>query len=225
NTFNIDLDTIKIGSVKDATEDVIFSDGNEDLQINRIFKLTGDENVFDFDKTFYNSRTIAQGATENLPIRFNGLTLGEQRMTLIVESDAAPNYGVKIDTIHIRGFVAERDTLDLSITPEDLTVRACNFDTLNIDLLNTGNTSFYVKSIDIVSDIQIAKFLDNDFSDTLSPDQSMSRQLVVMSSGNKTDKIYYNIVVYDIAQEKDSMFVAESNITSIQDIISINPFE
>lgn len=225
STYNIDLDTIKIYSFKDSTVNVILSNGNEDLKINRIFKLIGDENVFEFDKTFYDSRTIASGTTEKLPIRFNGLTLGEQNMTLIVESDAAPNYDVKTDTIHIRGFVAEQDTLDISITPEDITVRSCNFDTLDIEIKNTGNTEFVLKNIDVVADIQIARFLDYNFGDTLLPSESISKRLVVMSSGNKTEKIYYNILVYDIYQDKDSSFVAESNITSLQDAVIINPFD
>ncbi len=223
-TYNIDLDTIKIYSFKDAIENALLSDGNEDLKINRIFKFIGDEDVFDFNKSFYDSRTIAQGETETLPIRFNGLTLGEHQMTLIVESDAAPNYGIKTDTIHIRGFVEEQDTLDLAITPENITVQSCNFDTLSINIKNKGNTSFFVKNIDVISDIKIARFLDDSFGDTLLPSESINKQIVVMSSGNKTDKIYYNIIVNDIIQGKDSIFVTESNITSIQDQISINPF-
>ena len=223
NTYDIDLDTIKVFSFKDSTVDVIFSNGNEDLKINRISKFIGDENVFDFDKAFYNSRTIAKGVTEQLPIRFNGLTLGLHTMTLIVESDAAPNYGVKTDTIYIRGFVAERDTLDISVTPEDLTVQSCNFDTLSINISNTGNTEFIIKNIEIVSDIQIARFLDNTFGDKLEPNKSVDKSVVVMSSGNKTDKIYYKINVYDVDQELDSIFVAESNITSVQDKVVINP--
>lgn len=225
NTYDIDLDTIKIFSFRDSTVDVIFSNGNEDLKIKRIFKLVGDENVFEFDKSFYNSRDIAQGVTEKLPIRFNGLTLGLQNMTLIVESDAAPNYETKIDTIHIRGFVSERDTLGISVDPEDITVQSCNFDTLSVHINNIGNTSFVIRNIDVVSDIQVARFLDFQFGDTLLPTKSVIKRLVVMSSGNKTDKIYYNINVYDIDQKKDSLLVAESNLTSIQDKVVINPFE
>ncbi len=222
-TYDIDLDTIKIFSSKDSTVDVIFSDGNEDLKINRIFKLLGDENVFEFDKSFYNSRTLGQGVTESLPIRFNGLSLGLQTMTLIVESDAAPNYGVKTDTIHIRGFVDERDTLDILVTPEDLTVQSCNLDTLSLSITNTGNTQFIIKNIDIVSDIQIARFLDNTFGEPLESGSTLVKEIVVMSSGNKTDKIYYNIDVFDLDQEIDSVFVAESNITSLQNKVVINP--
>ena len=223
NTYDIDLDTIKVFSFKDSTADVIFSLGNEDLKINRISRITGDENIFEFDKSFYNSRTLAKGITEQLPIRFNGLTLGLHTMTLIVESDAAPNYGVKTDTILIRGFVAERDTLDISITPEDLTVRSCTFDTLSISISNIGNTNFIIRNIDIVTDIQVARFLDNTFGDTLIPNQIVNKRLVVMSSGNKTDRIYYNIHLYDLDQGLDSNFVTESNITSIQDKLIINP--
>jgi|GEM_PF-1496126 len=223
-TYDIDLDTIKIFSFKDSTVDVIFSNGNEDLKINRIFKFIGDENVFDFDKSFYNSRTVTQGATERLPIRFNGLTLGEQFMTLVVESDAAPNYGVKTDTIRIRGFVAEQDTLDISINPEDLTVQACKFDTLSIDIRNTGNTRFYIRKIDITTDIHKAEFINDKFGDTLLPEESLTKRLLVMSSGNTSNKIYYNIDVFDLDQNKDSIFVAESNINSIQNMVSINPF-
>lgn len=225
NTYDIDLDTIKILDYRDSTVDVIFSNGNEDLKIKRIFKLVGDENVFTFDKSFYDSRDIAQGVTEKLPIRFNGLTLGLQNMTLIVESDAAPNYETKVDTIRIRGFVAERDTLGISVDPENKTVQSCNFDTMSVHIKNIGNTSFLITNIDVVTDIQVARFIDSQFGDTLLPSKSITKQLVVMSSGNKTDKIYYNIKVYDIDQKIDSVIVVESNITSTQDKIVINPFD
>ena len=225
STYNIDLDTIKIFSFKDSTVDVIYSNGNEDLKINRIIKYIGDENVFEFDNSFYGTRIIPIGITEKLPIRFNGLTLGEQTMTLIVESDAAPNFGVKTDTIRIRGFVEEQDTLDVAINPSDLNVIACNFDTLGIDIINTGNTEFYIKQIDLVSNVQVAHFLNNQFNDTLRPGDRITKRLVVMSSGNKTEKIIYNIDIFDIDLDKDSVFVTESNINSTQNEVLINPFD
>jgi hypothetical protein len=146
-------------------------------------------------------------------------------MTLIVESDAAPNYETKVDTIRIRGFVAERDTLGISVDPENKTVQSCNFDTMSVHIKNIGNTSFLITNIDVVTDIQVARFIDSQFGDTLLPAESITKQLVVMSSGNKTDKIYYNIKVYDIDQKIDSVIVVESNITSTQDKIVINPFD
>lgn len=223
-TVDIDLDTIRIFNYKDSSASVISSLGNEKLKIKRILKVLGDESVFEFDNSFYSTRDLDINTTEQLNIRFNGLTLGPQFMVLVVESDAAPNYGTKTDTIHIRGFVLAQDTLSLQVAPENVVVTSCNYDTLNLEIINTGNTTFTLEDIKINATFSYTSIIDNSLGDTLLPNERTIKKVLVFSSGNRTDDIYYDITVHDITQNIDSVITAHSTIESKENQVIIEPF-
>lgn len=223
-TYNIDMDTIKISKFRDSTVKVLSSLGNEKLSISRIFLLSGDENVFTFDNTFYASRAIGVNTDESIGLRFNGLTLGRQNMTLIVESDAMPNFETKVDTIHITGFVEKQDTLNLAILTEDKQIISCNYDTLNLQITNTGNTNLTIDNINILTTNISARLIDNKFGDTLTPLQGYTKKVLVFASGNLSEPIVYEIKVHDIKQNIDSTFYANSELESKQLAVTINPF-
>lgn len=224
-TFDIDLDTIKINNFKDSTVKVLSSFGNENLSIKRIFNLSGDENIFKFDKKFYDTRTLGINKEEDIDIHFDGLTLGRHNMLLIVESDAMPNFETRTDTIHITGFVEKQDTLNLAIMTEDKQIISCNYDTLNLQITNTGNTNLTLDNIDIVTTNSSARFINTLFGDTLAPFQIYSKKVLVFASGNQTEPIIYEIKVHDMKQNIDSTFYAQSELTSIQNKVTINPFD
>lgn len=223
-TVNIDMDTVKIFENRDSLVKVIFSTGNEKLKIKRISKLSGDNSVFIFDNSFYDERDIDYPGVETLNLRFEGLTLGPQSMQLLVESDAAPNYASRLDTINIIGFVREQDTLSLQVSPENLIITSCNYDTLNLQVTNTGNTSFRIEDININTTFSYTSLIDKTLGDTLNPRQSITKKILVFSSGNRTDDIYYDIKVRDLTQDIDSVLVAHSTVESRQQQIIIEPF-
>lgn len=223
-TYYIDLDTVKISRYKDSTVKVISSLGNEILSIKKITKLSGDENIFEFDKSFYNPHQIAINKDDSLAIRFNGISLGRHNMWLIVESDATPSFGTKIDSIFITGFVEKEDTLDVVGFAEDIQVMSCHYDTLNLQITNTGNTNIRVDKVEITTTLSTVRLVDNNMGDTLSPSETLNKPVLVFASGDQTETIIYKIFVHDLKHNKDSVFLAESQLTSTQSKVMINPF-
>jgi len=225
STVNIDMDTIKLGMNRDTSLTIIESLGNEDLEIEEISKLYGDESIFEFDKSFYNKRTLAEGASDILSIRFNGLQLGYHEMKLIVKSDALPNYNIKLDTIIIIGFVEELDTLDATVSAENIAVPSCNYDTLEVTVTNTGNTIFVVNDIRPSFVGGSAALLTAFTPDTLLINESLTKEIEVFVSGNRQQMIDYEVDVYDLDQDLDTMFTYQSEIQSLQQAIVINPYD
>ncbi len=225
STVNIDMDTIKFNSNRDSTLVVLESSGNEDLEIKRIFKLEGDENIFEFDNNFYNQRIIPKETTEELNIRFNGLQLGYHEMKLVVESDALPNYSTKLDTIVIFGFVEELDTLGVDVFAEAITFRSCNYDTLDLRITNSGNTTFVINDIKTTISEGSARLIPTLEKDTLSEKESVIQKVEVFLTGAKQQLIDYEIDIYDITQDLDSTVIYQSEVQSVQQSITINPYD
>lgn len=225
NTFSIDMDTIKITSSRDSLHTILQALGNEDLEIRSITPIYGDESIFEFDKSFYNNRTVASGQSEDLNIKFNGLQLGYHEMKLLVESDALPNFNTKLDTITIFGFVEELDTLGVDLFAENKETLSCNYDTLDLDITNTGNTVFVIN--DIVPNMANGsiRLIPKLEKDTLNVGESVSRSFEVFISGESQQVIDYEIAIYDIDQQLDTNIHYQSQIESYQNALTINPFD
>lgn len=154
NTYNTDLDTIKLNSFKDEIVTLYKGYGNERLRVDSIYFLKGDEKAFIYNKQELKNKVTEPHTQIDIPVRFFPQKLGKSEAHYIIVSDALPSFKRKYDTVTFTGFAIFPDTTDFSfeiIAPDS--VYSCTDTSVSITIKNTGNVPLRVDSVYFTSSI------------------------------------------------------------------------
>ena len=92
NTYNVDFGTRQLYTETTNVFDLVSSNGNEKLHIQKADVLSGDPANFDLDLNSFNDLRIDQGDTFKLPVTYKPKTQGGHKLVLGLLNDAYPNY-------------------------------------------------------------------------------------------------------------------------------------
>ncbi|MES2765647.1 MAG: choice-of-anchor D domain-containing protein [Bacteroidota bacterium] len=166
-TDSIEFAGIEAGMQSDTTAAVIFSKGNEDLTIQKIFPVSGDLSVFTIAPEWFDGRVIEQEKADSLKVLFSPLLKGTYSAVYGVIHDAVPaNYPSDTSYIEVRGTALSKavpDTAFMKVESGVTIVEPCNPNSLDLKLMNTGNIPVVIDSLSITSDnaeIDYAGFTD-----------------------------------------------------------------
>ncbi|MFP4369172.1 MAG: T9SS type A sorting domain-containing protein [Candidatus Kapaibacterium sp.] len=137
--------------IYDSTEEVLtfaMTGGNEDISIDDIFIIEGDEESFQFDPGFYEAKQFPPGTAIDVRVVFNPQKTGVNRIKIGILNDSYPAYEYKTDTLVIEGTGLPRDTIDprVSISAPDI-ILACNNEKAEITVSNQGNVDIDITDI------------------------------------------------------------------------------
>lgn len=155
--------TIKKLSTKDSVFDFILSGGNEDLTIDEVKIIAGNQESFELNLADLQNIMIKPDSLIKLPVKFKPQEIGNHFIDIEVVSDAAPNYVRVRDTVRISGNSITIDTSSFMIGyryPESII--ACNNYSLYPFVVNTGNTVLHLSELQFTTNgISSAVWIDS----------------------------------------------------------------
>lgn len=164
NTFDVDFGTIAYNTQKSISPVIISNTGNEDLTIDSIFVLDGDQQSFIIDYSTLKNINIPINRDFSVPITFIPQKLGDNILILGVSNDAMPAYNRKIDTVIVRGFAVAPNNLNVDMQiHSDMDFTSCQYDTVTVSFINNEPFEVSLTKIEYVqtpNDWQL-EFLDN----------------------------------------------------------------
>jgi hypothetical protein len=154
-TDSIEINPTEAGKTRDTTVAAIFSEGNEQLTIDKIFPIGGNLGVFSIASEWFDGRVVPEGSVDSLKVSFSPIVPGVYSAVYGVIHDAMPEYRRDTAYIEIRATALEksvRDSAYISVQSDLQTIAACRDNTINLTLRNTGNIPVIMDSLAIFSD-------------------------------------------------------------------------
>lgn len=194
------LGTLYIYDTKDTVLPIVKSTGSQKLLINKVVAESGDLNSFEYDLAKLANTSVEAGETLKMPIKFKPTFVGEHKVQFAVYHDADSD----IKRFSVVGHCIPYDTLSrniqFSIENND---NPCSEVTINCSILNRGNVSTTINSINVAKPDKINGELKHNisFPITLKPSESAEFDYTFINDFDTEEDINF-VFNFDENEEK-----------------------
>ncbi len=226
-TRDLVLDTTVIYTRRDSNCRIITAGGNEDLTIDAVNFIEGDDSCFVIDLSTYTDITLPAGDFIEIPVTFIPQKLGWSEIVLEVIHDAMPAYRRDTAYISIKGFAVPEDTLDAEMDLEMPAMLTCVKEKIYPEIINTGNTAFELReSPEIFSagGMTAEIVTEPSYPYYLAPDSALTYTVELLPYGREQKILEIKQTAYGINGEEKALNVSRT-FTPVIMPLEINPIE
>lgn len=222
-TYDLRFAPTVIFTSRDTIADILRSGGSADLSAT-LTDISGDVESFSLDTSvvkigFFN---MDPDSTISLPIEFSPQNVGEHKITLTYESNAATLGDTAVSYVNISGLGVPADTTEFGYFFNAGDVYACKTSSSDFEIENTGNIPIYVDKLTIWSDRFEARWSSTpDFPVEIKPDNNKSFQYEILATKNQAG----SAIIEGTIRSKDSVGVLREEILvePLLNAFTVNP--